>query len=103
EEPEAARAALRDLGEDTAEEPLHTLVHEARLPRAGSPVKVEKVADSRFDLGGRAHRRHPGVGGLAFEASGLSHELVTVLSGEAGEVGFPRGRQSQDWTSFFHG
>jgi chaperonin GroES len=67
------------------------------------PLRVARLADPSFDLGGRARRRHAGVGGVAFEASDLAHELVTVLSGKASEVGFPRGRQGQDGTSLFHG
>src|SRR5262249_10270574 len=54
EEPEAARLTLSEGGQDAAEELLHALVHEARLPRAGSPVQVEELTDPPLDLGWRA-------------------------------------------------
>ena len=82
--------------------PSHSIVHEARLADARAPVEREKVSDPRLDVGGRAHGRGASIGGVAFETSHLSLELVAVFSGKAGEVGLPGGWQGEHGTSFFH-
>jgi hypothetical protein len=72
-----------------AEEPLHALVHEARLAGFRQAVQLEESGQRAVPPLGRGVGTHGGAWQLALELPDLAPELVTVLAGETLEVGIP--------------
>src|SRR5207245_3056482 len=89
EEPEPGGPALGEGPERPPEEPLHPVVHEARLADARAPVEREKVCEPRLDVGGRAHGRDVSIGWVALATSDPSLEPRAGFCGKAGAVELP--------------